>query len=408
MNTNKIYDINKDYLELPFSLEKPILLLFGVSSFDKFSSTQKDKISNSLSDLFSQTKKVDYSKIAKEYTLYYLPINMYKVWRPLMDLLEKNQIKEQCSILELGSGPGTTTFGVMEFYKYLAEDNPSIIFELKFELVEIEKAFLKVFKSIVNEYIKALPANLKVSFDLNEANFIDFVRMNTKKYDYIIESNLLNNNEKILDLNNTDFSIRLNGALNKNGSVIFIEPAGKDLSQTIKELKFEMVKNGFGVYSPCCCNKKDCKQFPLASVNISNMTFINNLYENTIVTRKSYKPMHYFEYVVFRNDDLKKNQPFNNVKLLNDLSKYIGEKINFKANILYFMQDDEDYKVKVCDGSLETSKEVWLTIPKKIICGQAINPSMMGRGGTINIKNTKVVSNSNVLCSLSTRISMER
>ena len=77
MNTNKIYDINKDYLELPFSLEKSILILFGVSSFDKFSSTQKDKISNSLSDLFSQTKKVDYSKIAKEYTLYYLPINMY-------------------------------------------------------------------------------------------------------------------------------------------------------------------------------------------------------------------------------------------------------------------------------------------------------------------------------------------
>ena len=85
-----------------------------------------------------------------------------------------------------------------------------------------------------------------------------------------------------------------------------------------------------------------------------------------------------------------------------------GKKIYFKANILYFMQDDENYKVKVCDGSLESNKEVWLTIPKKIIYGQAINPSMMGRGGTINIKNAKVVSNANILCGLSTRISMER
>ena len=46
--------------------------------------------------------------------------------------------------LELGSGPGSSTFGLIEFFKYLAYDNHLTEFILELTLVEREHEFIAI------------------------------------------------------------------------------------------------------------------------------------------------------------------------------------------------------------------------------------------------------------------------
>ena len=107
----KYKNVKKD---IPKSISKSLQLL---------KNNYKEKSTSGVR-FFWIDKKADYSSNSALYAVDYMPVNFYKIWHPLMELLLKEQIRPVCRVLEFGCGPGTSTFGFVEFYKYLALDNP--------------------------------------------------------------------------------------------------------------------------------------------------------------------------------------------------------------------------------------------------------------------------------------------
>ena len=119
MKTEAISTAIYNYLDIPPSITKAIKSLFDVQELTQLSLAQKKNLKNTYSQFFNKVGETNYRNISKEYTLRYFPANFFKIWAPIYDLLIRGQIKENCSILELGCGPGSSTMGFIEFYRIL-------------------------------------------------------------------------------------------------------------------------------------------------------------------------------------------------------------------------------------------------------------------------------------------------
>lgn len=128
MNTSSIESKIEYLSDIPESIQRGLLNLFGIQAIDELTKEKKILLKNSISRLFSTTEQTDYDEYCRAYALYYLPVNMQKIWRPLLDLAITDSLESSCRVLELGAGPGSATFGLIEFYKYLAFDNYSTEF----------------------------------------------------------------------------------------------------------------------------------------------------------------------------------------------------------------------------------------------------------------------------------------
>lgn len=111
----------------------------GIARHNKYVSASypvafKQKIKNHIQDLFS-LGKTNYENNELFYSLYYLPNNIFKIWVPLTDLLYRKLLKTNMCALELGAGPGTSTFGLLEFYREMALINPQQIYRIEIDIV---------------------------------------------------------------------------------------------------------------------------------------------------------------------------------------------------------------------------------------------------------------------------------
>lgn len=360
-------------------------------------------------NIFYPGKIVDYNDSSKEYAIRYLPVNFYKIWKPLMDLLIKDQIHPVCRVLELGCGPGTSTFGFVEFYKLLAIDNPNKSFLVEFVLIEKEESFISILMRLWLKYIKEMPSNLKIKLKPHNIKLNEFLveASNFDKFDYIIESNLFNPNESIEE-KTIDSLLNIIGEklLYKHSSVIFIEPSSLRLAEMLKKTRGIMQFYNLSIYSPCFCAKDYCEQFPNAHIDISGVKLANFISEKLYSSKG--KKTHSFEYVVFRNDDLKKYDKFENKQSLDNLGEYIGNSINFKAFITSINIRENEIYLKVCDGSFSQRKDVWVKVPKAIINEKDINYLNSGRGNFVNVKKAMVISETKIDCLLSTDLKILR
>ena len=78
-----------------------------------------------LSNLFTKERKIlpsqylNNKSLRRAYIIYFLPSNIYKIHLPLKELsLHPKKIlsKKLLKILDLGSGPGTTILGILDFF----------------------------------------------------------------------------------------------------------------------------------------------------------------------------------------------------------------------------------------------------------------------------------------------------
>lgn len=172
-------------------------------------------------------KPTIYSNRTLEYTLFYFPVHFYKVWYPLFYLLDRNELPTNIKILELGVGPGTTTFSILCFYRKLALEHPGIDFSIDYTGIEKEKEFEQHFNEFKSRFLKSIPKNLiikNINFVVGDA-FEKSLSYGKSSFDMIVESNLLNNQEDSLDEHMVGFNNCLNKLLKKNGIAILIETA---------------------------------------------------------------------------------------------------------------------------------------------------------------------------------------
>lgn len=389
--------------KLPTVVETAICNLFGVNKVAELTSTQKTELRIQFRNIFNNKGQVNYKEYHTAYTLYYLPANFFKIWQPLIDLIKYQQVAKQLNVLEFGSGPGSCTLGLIEFYNSLAKANTAEQFQLNISTIEKESEFIDILQRIYDVYQPTLSPNLIVNlcqkqFDLNNPLQID----DKIKFDLLLESNMFNNNENIssVALDNFCRISRLNTS--KHASVITIEPADERIKEAIIQLKNKLLAHGLSMYSPCNCSASCCNQFISAQVNLTNSTVITDLDKYKI--RPMNKLYHYYSYFVFRSDGLTKfTNCGNGITKLSELQNYVSKEINFKAFVISCSNQTNCINLKICDGSLVQRTDIWFEIPDNL----ARSKVKIKCGEFVTVKNARVVKSNKIICELHTRIVVE-
>ena len=210
-----------------------------------------------LSNLFTKERKIlpsqylNNKSLRRAYIIYFLPSNIYKIHLPLKELsLHPKKIlsKKLLKILDLGSGPGTTILGILDFFSK-QKKRPSLEFTAIDSVAEnltIAKDLFKLFAENIN-----IDASLKTfKINIEKAGTIP-----QDTYDIIILSNILNElfyeDNKRIAKRVSFLNTIIDKFLTLDGSCIIIEPALRETTRGMLDVRDNLMKNGFKIYSPC-------------------------------------------------------------------------------------------------------------------------------------------------------------
>ena len=394
-------------IPLPAEIETGLLSLFHVQDIRSLDRKSLQIIASHINDCLDRSRsEKGYTERTKAYAIYYLPVNYYKIWRPLYDLLSWDQIPISGDFLELGSGPGTSTLGLISFYILLAQENPEKSFDLRIHMIEQHHEFIEIFQILLNNLKTTFPTNLHITCTNSIADALTVLRINTRNFDIIYESNLFNHNEHIQNTALPEYALHFRNALKNHGSLILIEPAERMLAHYLSILKAALLQCQMTCFSPCHCGNLQCAQFSSARVDITAISLYDKLFEAGLIGYR--KETHSFDYAVFRNDGLTKYTIKSNGIPLNDLAHHIGQRINVNGFVLTCLNKENELSLKICDGTLSSTQQIWANIPKKFMNDNNIHCLVQGRGSHVKIKNARVLSNHEIGIDFTTRIEISR
>lgn len=180
----------------------------------------------------------DSPQVARSYALYYMTINIPKLWMTLSysNQWEQNCLSEIKSVSEFGSGPGTFLFSYL-FYLY--SQHPEALKKLeKITAVDISEEHLKVAKTLF-ENLKNIDGFAHINAEFIHAEWTD--KFTNHKADLNIFGNSLIESgidQKILEEKEL-----------KN--VLIIEPGTKEHFARLKSLKEQFQKYDWHTHFPC-------------------------------------------------------------------------------------------------------------------------------------------------------------
>lgn len=219
-----------------------------------------------LSNLLTKERKTLPSAYLKDeglrraYKHYFLPSNLYKIHIPLKELSihpKKPLTKDRLRVLDIGSGPGTAILGVLDYFSVL-KHRPFLEFTAVEPVAENLREAKALFKASIEE--SRISASLETINSGLES--ISEGRVGSLKgtYDIIILSNLLN---EVANLEEDRLSRRVSilkrlmtESLSDDGSCIIIEPALRETSREMLEVRDGLLEEGFNIYSPCLMGDK--------------------------------------------------------------------------------------------------------------------------------------------------------
>lgn len=241
--------------------------------------------------------------LREAYEAYYLPSNLRKIQMPLVELaLHPENLfgKDTLRVLDLGCGPGTAMFGVMEFFAAVKKRPPLALTAIDHvaENLKIAEELFTAFKSICN-----LDASLNTV-----RSAVELIRhLQERIFNLIIFSNVLNEifiHDEARIVKRTNLVAEyLNRFLADDGSCIIIEPALRETSRELLEVREGLLRQGFHIYSPCFChtecsalaNPKDWCHEDLAWDPSATIQLLDSL---TGLRKDSLK----FSYLIIRKD----------------------------------------------------------------------------------------------------------
>lgn len=188
------------------------------------------------------------------YLLYFLPANFPKIQAVLQELFRHPgvalQKKENLKVLDIGSGPGTALLGLTHFFLGRKDAQK----ELSFHLTALDhtRENLKDCQGLFALFQQHCSA--KISLNLIQQDMEKELQI-AGKFDYIVLSNSLNELYE-LDADRIQKRTLLLGRLlgqhlEPDGSLILIEPALKQTSRELLQVRDSLISQGFGLYSPC-------------------------------------------------------------------------------------------------------------------------------------------------------------
>jgi ribosomal protein RSM22 (predicted rRNA methylase) len=240
------------------------------------------------------------------YRAYFLPSNLSKIHTPLQELsLHPRELfsKSKLRILDIGAGPGTASLGVLTFFSQQEWKKP----QLEFTAVDQVAGNLKIAEALFSS--SGTTHGLAVSLKTIRSDIEGMGNLLHGHFDVIILSNVMNElfvrddrkTEKRVSILNTI----LKRSLADDGSCIIIEPALRDTSREMLEVRDGLLENGFHVYSPClfigtCPALANPKDWCHEDVPWDPPQLVKELDKLTGLHKDSLK----FSYIVLRRDGL--------------------------------------------------------------------------------------------------------
>ena len=276
-------------MDIPEIVCESVHSRFGVSSLTQLAPETLAQLQSQSNDMYGTGQTVGYHTRAEAYLLTYMPVNFFKIWKPLYDLANAGDLQNTYRILELGAGPGTATMGLISFFCELAISNPDVPFKLDITAVEKESSFQPLFDDLTARLSKACPSNLSVFCKMIEADALGEVPEYSQQYDLVVESNMLNLSEGIDAQAIEAFAQVLSKTVGEQGTVILIEPGTKEDRAFLKLLE------------DFISGEKIADQVIPPKTLAVNITGIS-LYQEAVSAglRGSRKSEHWFSYLVMR------------------------------------------------------------------------------------------------------------
>lgn len=275
-------------IDIPPAVRNSVYEHLGVKTLYDLSQEEINRLKAEC-DLFSRGSHADYHGHTDGYTVTYMPVNFHKVWLPLWMLLEDGKLPFNAGILELGPGPGTATWSLVEFYRLLASDNPNLKFSLLYTAVERETDFRYIFACVQEKLQNSFPDNLSITMNLIPGvNAFDYLTsQNLRNLDIVLESNMLNEAENIGKHEIQSYLGGIQQKLREHGFAIFIEP-GKN--STLNCLRAVSVK------AEDSYNCSIYKEATKSAVYLGDNTLVREALK--IGLRYKQKMEHWFSYMI--------------------------------------------------------------------------------------------------------------
>jgi ribosomal protein RSM22 (predicted rRNA methylase) len=192
--------------------------------------------------------------LREAYLAYFLPPNSWKIRVPLAEIAlhrEQTHAKDSMRVLDLGSGPGTALLGVMEYFasqkkkpalQCVALDQVAENLAVAGELFHAERISLGFSASLktIRAGIERAGQHLAGSFDL------------------IILSNVLNelfaHEGRRVEKRLAVLEEFVMPSLAEDGACIIIDPALRETSRDLLQVRDGLLERGFSIYAPCLCS----------------------------------------------------------------------------------------------------------------------------------------------------------
>jgi SAM-dependent methyltransferase len=348
--------------------------------------------------MYTSRGKTDYSKTHHVYVLYYLCINIYKIWKPLMDLLITNKLKRNITVLDIGTGPGSVAIGIIEFFRVLASIYKEQEFCIRFTLVDSQAKFLDYSKNIIKDINNTISGNLRIETQWQHREISNSTKLEyDEDFDIVTISNFINAFEHDMTFNADQFLIDIKKVLRKDGNIIIIEPGNKEECIALKELRNSLYnRKEFGVYAPCAsiwCQRQnfDCTCFTSYNLPWKKPIIVNVLHDKGL-NKLKYKSYVSFNYLILRKDLSRKYLTEINkldYTMLSDIENFSGERINIKG-ILRFKSENTS-TISLCDGSIDSSRyPVYINLNDKTNQRNYKILSRVNMGELITVRNARI------------------
>jgi len=324
------------------------------------------------------------------YLAYHFPVYFMQTGHLLMMLVRDGLLKENMTILDVGTGPGVVPLAIADFYSRL-DDAQATVWSL-------ERS---------EEHIEAFTFLCDVSFSRRgrvtikppqktDIRSVD-LGMLPEKIDLIIFSNVLNElPDSTMDVR-VDIVNKIAEHLAPDGSIVIVEPADEENATRMRSLSVLLHKKGLSIYGPCSfiwgstCTAPRCWSFETAPA-----IWLTRLMETLAHCEDSYRYVNTdikYSYVILRKDGLRKETfrlPAGSKFLrLSKLHLHIGKRINVAGlKMSGELGNARSHVFKLCDGTAKTP--VYAVLPSYHITPENDAITSAPYGSVLELRNVLV------------------
>ncbi len=312
------------------------------------------------------TRRISYEKgySVLGYLTYQLPVYFVQFEHILAMLASDGLLKTRMKVLDAGTGPGVVPLALIDFLSRLKGCNATI------QSIEQSTEQIEAFNHLVPGFAKdtrEVTIGRPVIGDIRKFPLQDL----PGPFDLIVFQNVLNELPEAGPVDKADIVERFSHLLDKDGSILIIEPADLANSTAMRKTVLALVDRGFGIFSPCKfiwgarCRPDACWTFE-QKPGIRPTRLMKSLAGNEEAYRYLNTDIKY-SYAVIRKDG-RQRSPYRvplhaKFARFSQLGRHVGRKVNVIASLMSGDLGDQVHHVyKVCDGT--SRNQVYIILPQ--------------------------------------------